>query len=285
MGLGRDDLTAINPQLIYVSFSGFGQTGPSASRRGVDALIQVETGLALAQGGLLGSLSFVAEAAGLALTGAMIASLFKRERTGEVDHIEMNLFDVGLYLQTAPILECSITGNMLDQTAHAARYPLSGIFTAADGPIYMGLYWDSDWATFCDIGGRPELSTDPRFATGPERSANLEALHEIVGQMLMTRSRREWIDALEARGVMAGEVRTHTEVLDAEQTRLSNSIEKLPTTRGEVGAFVKSPARLGGHRPDASPAPKVGQDTDEILDIIEIAPGAREDLRKRGVVS
>ena len=88
-----------------------------------------------------------------------------------------------------------------------------------------------------------------------------------------------------ARGVMAGEVRTHTEVLDAEQTRLSNSIEKLPTTRGEVGAFVKSPARLGGHRPDASPAPKVGQDTDEILDIIEIAPGAREDLRKRGVVS
>jgi CoA:oxalate CoA-transferase len=96
MGLGRDDLTALNPRLIYVSFSGFGQTGPDSARRGVDPILQAETGMALLQGGVLGSLSFVDAAAGLALTGAVLASLLKRERTGAVDHIEVNLLDVAM---------------------------------------------------------------------------------------------------------------------------------------------------------------------------------------------
>ncbi|ATE66160.1 CaiB/BaiF CoA transferase family protein [Rhizorhabdus dicambivorans] len=285
LGLGREDLAAINPRLIYVSFSGFGQTGPDAARKGVDALLQSETGMALMQGGLLGSLSFVDQAGGLALSGAIMASLLKRERTGEIDHVEMSLFEVGLYLQTAPILECSVTGKMLDQTGHGSRYPLNGIFEAADGPLYMGLYWDSDWKDFCELAGRLDVHGDARFATPADRAANLEALHAAVHQMLQAHPRRYWIDGLEARGVLAGEVRTHNEVLESDQVRRNRSIERLPTSRGAIGAYVKAPARVVGRdRPDATPAPRVGEHTDAILDILGLSAEKKTELRERGVV-
>lgn len=285
MGLGREDLKAVNPRLVYVSFSGFGQSGPSAERKGVDPLVQVETGMALAQGGLIGSLSFVDAAAGLAMSGAIAASLFKRERTGEVDDIEMNLFDVGLYLQTAPILEASVTGQMLDQTRHLNRYPLSGIFEAADGPIYLGLYWDTDWAALCEIAERPDLTADARFATGPQRTANCDELLAVVRELLVKRPRREWIDGLEMRGSMAGEVRTHAEVLASDQVRDAKSIEHLPTSRGPTGAYVKPPVRIVGRdRPDATRAPHVGEHSEAILDIIGMPSDARASLRARGVI-
>lgn len=286
MGIGREDLSAINPRVIYVSFSGFGQSGPAADRKGVDALIQAETGLALAQGGLLGSLSFVDEAAGLAMASAILAALFKRERTGAVDHLEMTLFDIGLYLQTAPILECSVTGKMLDQVAHAARYPLSNIFQTADLPIYLGLYWDADWQTLCDIADRPDLASDPRFATNADRCANSAELQEAVNAMLSAHPRRFWIDALEKRGSMAGEVRTHSEVLNSDQVAQSNSIEYLETTRGERGAYVRAPAQIvGQERATARPAPQVGANTDEILELIGRSAEARADLKARNIVS
>lgn len=285
MGLGRDDLAAINPKLIYVSFSGFGQTGPDAERKGVDALLQSETGMALMQGGLLGSLSFIDQAGGLALSGAIMASLLKRERTGEIDHVEMTLFEVGLYLQTAPILECSVTGKMLDQTGHGSRYPLNGIFEAADGPLYMGLYWDNDWKDLCEIAGQPELCVDPRFATAADRGANLTELHAAVHELLSAHPRRFWIDALEARGVLAGEVRTHGEVLESDQVRRNKSIEHLPTSKGKTGAYVKAPAKVVGRdRPDATVAPKVGEHTDGILDLLGFTPEKKAELRQRGVI-
>ncbi|MDB5681415.1 MAG: CoA transferase [Sphingomonas bacterium] len=285
MKLGRDDLTSVNPKLIYVSFSGFGQTGPDAGRKGVDALVQAETGMALLQGGLLGSLSFVDAAAGLALSGAILASLLKRERTGEVDHVEMNLFEVGMYLQTAPILENSVTGKMLDQTRHASRYPLSGIFAGADGPIYLGMYWDDDFAAFCALAGRPDLGADPRFATASARGDNADELRTAVEAILAEHPRRYWIDGLESRGVMAGEVRTHNELLASDLARFHESVEYLPTSKGATGAFVRAPARVPGRkRADATPAPRVGQDTDTILEIAGIPADARDDLRRRGVV-
>ncbi len=285
MGLGREDLTAINPRLIYVSFSGFGQTGLAAERKGVDPLIQAETGMVLAQGGLIGSLSFIDASAGLAMSGAIVASLFKRERTGEIDHIEMNLFDVGLYLQTAPILEASVTGQMLNQTRHLTRYPLSGIFEAADGPIYLGLYWDNDWAALCAIAERPDLATDPRFATGAERTANYDELLALVRELLATRPRQQWVEGLEARGSMAGEVRTHAEVLASDQVREAKSVEHLPTSRGATGAYIKSPVRIVGRdRPDATRAPQVGEHSEAVLDIIGMPADVRTRLREQGVI-
>lgn len=286
LGLGRDDLLAVNPRLIYASFSAFGQRGPGAMRRGVDALVQAESGLTQIQGKLLANLSFIDGAAGLALCSAIMASIMKRDRTGHIDHIDMNLFDMGLYLQSAPILQYSVTGKMLDQAAQAGRNPLANIFQAADGPLYMGLYWDPDWAILCEIAGTPELTGDPRFATAADRSSNVEALKEVVGRILLSRPRRAWIDAFEACGLIAGEVRALDEVLSSDQVTTSEAVQYRETSQGARGAYVAGPAQaLSGDRPATRSAPQVGQDTDEVLALIGMPPEARQALRDQGIVA
>ena len=286
LGIGRDELTALNPRLIYVSFSAFGQHGVGARRRGVDALVQAESGLVQIQGKLLSNLSFIDASAGLALTSAIMASIIKRDRTGQVDHIDMNLFDTALYLQSAPILQYSVTGKMLDQAAQAGRNPLANIFEAADGPLYMGLYWDQDWGVLCEVAGQPELAADPRFATSADRSSNVVELREVVEQLLSSRPRRAWIDALEARGLLAGEVRAMDQVLASDQVTQGDAVQYRDTSEGMRGAYVAGPARAVGEQPlSTSSAPRVGQDTDTVLDLIGVTPDARRDLRDRGVVA
>src|SRR5258707_1215918 len=93
VGLDREALTALNPRLIYAFVSGFGTTGPWAHRRAIDMLIQAESGLAAAQSGLLGNLSFVDTAARLALSNGILAALLERATTGRVQHVEVRLLD------------------------------------------------------------------------------------------------------------------------------------------------------------------------------------------------
>ncbi|ATE65981.1 CaiB/BaiF CoA transferase family protein [Rhizorhabdus dicambivorans] len=285
LGLGREELTAINPKLIYASFSAFGQSGPGAKRAGVDALAQAESGLVQIQGKLIPNLSFVDVTAGLALTSAIMASIMKRDRTGRIDHIDLNLFDMALYIQSGPILQYSLTGKMLDQAAQAGRNPLANVFEAADGPLYMGLYWDPDWTILCEIAGEPELATDPRFATAADRSANVGELTEVVGRILSTRPRRAWIDALEARGLLAGEVRMMNEVLASEQVTATGAVHYRETSQGARGAYVAGPAHASsGAPPPASSAPSIGQDTDAVLALIGLEGHAVQALREQGIV-
>lgn len=286
LGLGRDDLTRINPRLIYASFSAFGQSGAGASRRGVDALVQVESALIQLQGQLIPNLSFVDITAGLQLVSAIMASVIKRDRTGQIDHIDLNLFDAGLYIQSAPILQYSVTGQLLDQKAQAGRNPLANVFDAADGQLYMGLYWDPDWTIFCEIAEKPELATDPRFATAADRSRNVVELKAEVGRLLAARPRRAWIDALEARGLMAGEVRSLDQVLTSDQVTSGDAVYKGETSRGEPGTFVAGPANAlggGGHR--SARAPRVGENSDEVLTIAGLSDADIAALRERGVVA
>ena len=285
LGVGRDDLLAINPKLIYASFSAFGQTGPGAARRGVDALIQSESGLVEIQGKLLANLSFIDCAGGLALAAAILAGLLRRELTGEVDHIDMNLFDTALYLQSGPILQYSVTGKALDQAAQAGRNPLANVFQAADGPLYMGLYWDADWGVLCDIAGQPELASDPRFATAATRSENVALLRQVVEHLLSARPRRAWVEAMEARGLLAGEVRTTEQVLASDQVRATDSVQSFETSQGAQGAFVKSPAQSS--REDGwqtTTAPHIGQHNDDVLSLLGLTPETCGELRARGVI-
>ncbi|MDB5681384.1 MAG: CoA transferase [Sphingomonas bacterium] len=286
LGIGRSELTALNPRLIYVSFSAFGQKGGGAARRGVDALVQAESGLVQIQGKLLANLSFIDAAAGLALTSAIMASIIKRDRTGQIDHIDMNLFDTALYLQSAPILQYSVTGKMLDQAAQGGRNPLANIFEAADGPLYMGLYWEQDWGVLCEVAGQPDLATHPDFATAADRSRNVAKLRKTVEQLLSSRPRRAWIDALEARGLLAGEVRRIDQVLASDQVTQSDAVQYRETSEGVRGAYVAGPAwAVGQQAPAAVSAPRIGQDTDAVLDLIGVTSHARRDLRDRGVVA
>lgn len=285
MGLGRDELTSLNPRLIYATFSGFGSTGPASGRRAVDALIQAESGMALAQGGVLGNLSFIDTASGVSLVAGILASLLRRATTGEIEHVEACLLNTAVYLQAAPLAEFSVNGTMIDQVSYAERYPLVGTFEAADGPVFFAAYWDRDWPQICTLLGLPELEDDPRFAGPADRRRHAAELRSILETVFPTRPRREWIDGFEARGIMAGEMRSYGEVIEDEQVVLNHALVEGVMDDGTIARFAQAPYRLTSDVASPSPpAPQLGADTVSILESIGIDKAERQRLTKAGVI-
>jgi CoA:oxalate CoA-transferase len=277
IGLGRADLTAANPRLIYASFSAFGSSGPSSHRRGVDAVVQAESGLAEIAGRVMDNISVIDAAGGLALAQGILAALMLRERSGITEHVEVNLLDTAVYLQAALYTEFSATGGTLDQDSFDEIFPTVGTFDAADGPLYIAAYWQRDWATICDLLGRPELVEDARFCDAVSRSANSSALREAINAELKKRPRREWVDDLERLGILAGERRSYAEVLADEQVQHNETFESVQLADEKTVSIPRSPIRLGGRpQPGLGAAPALGQDTDSILlSLQNLAPSGR----------
>jgi CoA:oxalate CoA-transferase len=277
IGLGRAELTAANPSLIYASFSAFGSSGPSSHRRGVDPVVQAESGLAEIVGRVMDNVSVIDAAGGLALAQGVLAALMLRERSGVAEHVEVNLLDTAVYLQAALYTEFSATGRTLDQDSFDEMFPTVGTFEAADGPLYIAAYWQRDWATICDLVGRPELVKDARFCDAASRSANRDALREGINAQLKKRPRREWVGELERLGILAGERRNYAEVLADEQVQHNETFESIQLADDRTVSIPRSPVRLGGRPlPGVGAAPALGQHTDSILlSLKDLAPSGR----------
>ncbi len=286
VGLSAQDIAAINPNLIYASFSSFGPTGPNAHRRGVDGVAQAESGLATLQNGVLGGTSFVDTTAGLALSQAILIALMKRERFGVVEPIDVCLLDTAVYMQAAPIAEFSVEGVLVDQVGYPTRYPLAGVFEASDGPFYLAAYWERDWQALCAIVDRPDLPTHVRFADRAARGENVVELRELLNKEFARRSRREWVAALEHDGVLAGLVATYADLLDDPQVGANQSLEEHVLANGRTAMFPRAPFRFGG-QPLASgrPAPGLGADTAELLAEIGVDAAHRKHLYEAGVIA
>ena len=284
MGLGRDEVTALNPRLIYASFSAFGSLGPGSGRRGVDAIAQAESGMVSMQDGVLGNLSYVDTTAGLALSQAVLAALLQRERTGVVEHVEVNLLDAALYLQSGPIASYSVTHETVDVDEYFRRSPAIGVFQAADGPFFQAPYWECDWIALCEIIERPEMAFDERFKDSDARRVHAAELREQLESEFRRRPRRAWVDELEKWGVLAGEVHSYGEVLADEQVAANHSLEKVRLSTGDVAVIPRVPFRFSGRElPDSRPAPVLGADTDEFLRGLGWHEEELEAARRRGL--
>jgi CoA:oxalate CoA-transferase len=286
VGLGRDALTAANPRLIHASLSAWGPAGPKSRRKGVDAVVQAESGLASIQGKVQGNGSFVDASAGLSMGFAILGALFARERTGVVDHVTVNLLDTGVYLAQAPTLEHSVTGYQFAPAAYAQRFPTVSVFEAADGPFFVAAYRDPEWRILCEVSGTTELLADERFATTEARAAHLDELGKLLGDRLVRRPREEWVAALGDRGVMAGVVRNQGEVVVDEQVIFNQTLEQVEMADGRVGQFARPPYRyIDRPLPVSRPAPTVGADTPDVLgEILGLDAEDRDRLVEAGIV-
>lgn len=286
IGLDRATLTTLNPNLIYAAVCGFGTTGPQSQRRAIDMLIQAESGMAAAQSGLLGNLSFIDTAAGLALCNGILAALLERKTSGRVQQVDVSLMDTAIYLQSAPLAEFSATGVTIDQVSYWARYATVGLYESADGPVYVAGYWNKDWAAICNIIGRPELMDDPRYADVKSRGAHADQVRAVINEGFRERSRGELLAALEDSGVMAGAVRTYAEVMDSPQVKANDSFIPELDASGTTTLFAKPAHRLTpDFRPETRPVPAPGDSTVELLREIGVTGGELEFLIDSGVVS
>jgi CoA:oxalate CoA-transferase len=284
LGLGREAVTFCNPRIIHASLSGFGRTGPSSRRKAVDVVMQSESGLASIQGRVLTNTSFVDATAGLQLLAGILAALIKRDRTGQVDHVTVNLLDAALYLESVPLAEYSVTGKTIDPVAYVRRFPTVGVFDAADGPFFLAAYWDAQWDKVCALIGRGDLATDPRFRTGPDRSVNATALRADLAAEFQRRPRAEWIRALGDLDIMAASVNSFADVLADAQVQANDSLERLRLADGRDVAFVRPAFRLGEPWQQSSPAPAIGADTAALLAELGVPEEERRRLTAEGVV-
>jgi formyl-CoA transferase len=275
-GLDYPSLSAINPRLVYCSVTGFGQTGPWSHRAGYDFIIQ----------GLGGLMSVTGEAderpgggpqkvgvavadlmTGMYATQAVLAALFHRERTGEGQHLDLALLDV----------QVAMTANMSSNYLHSGVPPKRWgnahpnlvpyqTFRASDGWIIVAVGNDGQFRRFVELGGRPELADDARFARVQDRIRNRELLVPELERMVATRTQQQWIDGMEAAGVPCGPINDLRQVFENPQVRARGM--RIEIEREDAGpvALVANPVKASRTPPAYRlPPPKLGEHTDAVL--------------------
>lgn len=273
LGLGVDVLTAQHPRLVHVSISGFGPAGPSASRAGLDIAAQAESGIMSVTGETDGEPQRVGfpvadVGASYVVVQAVLAALFRRERTGVGGVAEISLLDVAIHMQSALWGEWHASGQEPRRKGNgqATVAPAADVVETADGSIVLSAYTPGHFVKLCDFLGKPWMPTDPRFSDNPARVVNRKALMAEINAVLRHRSTRECVDELGARGLVAAAVRGFSDVADAPDVLASGILTTGLDPDGHRYTVPSLPFNLDGVevRGDLQ-VPGVGSDTDAVV--------------------
>ena len=295
LGLDFETVHARHPHLVYCSVSAYGQTGVMSARPGLDPVLQAEMGLMSLNGVAEGDpmrhpLSITDLFTSLYASTAVCAAIVAQRATGEGRHIDVSLMGGAI----------SMLGNMAQYYHATGENPPrmgNGFPTAAP----VGAFRASDGGMFYTACGtqklyellvrtaleRPDLVTDERFATMPDRVANRDELMQILRDAFAGDTRAHWVDKIRAAGVPAGPVRTLDEVLESEEVVEAGLVQKIQhPTAGEI-RLAGSPIGLpGAAKPADTPPPLLGEHTDEVLgNVLDLAPAELDDLRNADVIA
>ncbi|MDN5788463.1 CaiB/BaiF CoA-transferase family protein [Pseudorhodobacter sp.] len=266
-GLDYVSLAAVNPQLIYCSITGFGQTGPYAHRAGYDFIIQGMSGLMSVTGEPEGQPQKVGVAVTDIFTGvyaatAILAAVHQRGPSGKGQHIDMALLDVATAIMANQAMNYLTTGKAPGKmgNAHPNLAPYA-VFDCADGWIIIATGNDGQYRRLCDLLGLSAMGTAPEFATNADRIANRVAMTEALSRATRQRDKVDLLAACEAAGVPAGPINDLAEVF-ADPQVIARGLKITP--EGLNG--VRSPMTFSGAELALSrPAPKLGEHQAEIL--------------------
>ena len=297
-GLDHQSLRAANPRLIYCSVTGFGHDGPHAQRAGYDLMIQATSGMMSITGRpddvpgggpLRVGVALTDLFTGVYASTAILAALEVRHRTGEGQHIDMALLDVGMAIlanQASAFLNAG-TVPQRQGNSHPSLAPYQD-FQTKDGSMLLAIGNSGQFARFCEAAGHAEWAADPRFATNTLRVTHREVLIPQMQEVTRTRTTAEWIALLEDKAVPCGPINTIAQAFDDEQVKARGLAVTLPRDAGDgIAAItgVASPLRLSATPPVLRHAPPaLGQHTDEVLAEFGLGAGEIAALRSSGVI-
>ena len=295
-GLDYASLKALNPDLIYCSITGFGQTGPYAKRAGYDFMVQGLGGLMSLTGRPEGDEGAGPVKVGVALTDiltglysavAILAALAHRQHDGGGQHIDMALLDVQVACLANQAMNYLTTGVAPQRlgNAHPNIVPYQD-FPTADGDFILTVGNDSQFRKFTEVAGRPELGGDPRFATNKLRVANRAELVPLIRQLTVFKTTAEWVAQLEAVGVPCGPINDLAQVFADPQVRARGLAMQLPHALAGLVPQVASPIRLSETPVEYRNAPPLlGEHTQQVLEqVLGLDAGVVEGLRRSGVL-
>ncbi|SPA30427.1 putative L-carnitine dehydratase/bile acid-inducible protein F; ACYL-COA TRANSFERASE-RELATED [Cupriavidus taiwanensis] len=282
LGLDAATLRAARPGLIHASISGFGTRGPSRTRPGLDIAAQAESGMMSVTGEsggqpLKAGFALIDAATALAAGNAILAALFRRERTGAGATIETSLLSVGVQLQAQLWAEYQCSGALPVRSGNSQpkAAPAADVIAVADGHIVLSAYLDEHWTRLCEAIGQPALAHDPRFASNALRVRHRAALLAILHDALRHLSGDAARALLERHQVVVGVVRDYHQVKASPDVRASGILQAVDDGEGGRLELPGLPFTMAGLSAGGLPAvPRLGQHTAEVL--AELGYGAAE---------
>ena len=284
-GLDYASLKALNPRLVYCSVTGFGQNGPYAERAGYDYAIQGMGGLMSVTGerdDLGGGPQKVGVAVADLMTGmyasvAILAALRHAEKTGQGQQVDMALLDTQVAMLANLGANYLVSGNAPGRAGNAHQnivpYQVFEVAPAADGQkdhLILAVGNDSQYVKFCQVADIPELGVNPLFAKNRDRVKNRGQLVPILEAVMKTRTKADWLGALEAAKVPCGAINSLTEVFADPQIAARAMVthwqhpfkNDLPLVASPI-KLSATPVRTPGQ--GGLPPPLLGQHTEEVL--------------------
>lgn len=291
LGIGYEALAAVNPRLVYASITGFGQTGPLASRPAYDLVIQAMSGLMSVTGFPDGPPTAVGDsicdvATGMFAAWGITTALAGRAQTGRGQHIDVAMLDSMFSMLLTVLAKRLYTGAEPGRVGnrHPVTYPVD-CFRAKDGHVVMVAISDAAFAKLMRAIGRPELADDPRFRRNTDRNAHEIELRMILQEWMTFRTRDEIQKALDAADVPCGPVWSIADVAASEHIKARGMILDPGHPNLAEAPLVRQPVVFGGEKPETARAPLLGEHTDSVLsEVLGLGPDEIEALRRDRVV-
>lgn len=271
LGADHESLKKVNPKIITCSISAYGRNGPMKDQPAFDLSLQAISG-AMSICGEPGRSPVRMGIPMGDLGGAMLAAfaissaLYRRERTGEGEDIDIGLMDAMVSLLTY-VAEYHFVGGVvpgLIGSGHQSVVPYRA-YKTKDIYIVIAIFTDKFWTILCEVLGRPELAKDPRFADNNLRSKNRDELNPVLEEMFLTKTGDEWIDLLMKGGVPVAPINDLDRLFKEEQVLVRDMVVEAPhPTQGTI-RMLGNPVKVVGREERFVMSPKLGEHNEEIL--------------------
>ncbi|HEY1312225.1 MAG TPA: CoA transferase [Steroidobacteraceae bacterium] len=294
LGLGYPQVRSLKGDIVYCSISGYGQSGPLRDWPAIDNIVQATSGM-MSLGGEPGDppvrvgFPVVDTLTGQTAAFAILAALFRRQRNGQGEYIDVAMMDASLAFMASAVVPFLVTGQVLERTGNTgySGQPTAALFEAADGKlISLGVVQQGQFEALARLLGRAEWLTDARYATADLRRANAAPLKASLAEILRQQNAAEWEARMSAAGIPCGMVRGVADA--ASLPHLEQRNLKLPLripslgAKGHVAVMNAGFMFNDGGPGVAEPPPVLGGHTEEVLRWLDFDEAQRRAIMGKG---
>ena len=290
LGIDYETLSKINPRLVYASISGFGQTGPYATRPGFDQIAQGMGGLMSVtgipgHGPLRVDIPIADLCGGIFAAYGVTVALLEREASGKGQWVQTSLLQAMVYMMDFQTARYTIDGEVPGQAGnfHPTSMP-TGVYKTKDGHINLAVFGGKIWERFCETIGAPEWIKEERCASKAARHVNREWLNVEIEKLLVHRTSDHWVRAFNDAGVACGHINDMKQALEHEQVKHLGLVQEVISPRlgkqrlvGQPIIMSRTPSKI------VRATPTRGEHTEEILAEAGFDPATLERLKSEGV--